>query len=280
MVGRALAEYCVLEGDRVAALSREQLDIAEESAVSDAFKVLEPDVVFNCGAYTNVDACETEIDRAFRVNALGPEILARQAREAQAALMTISTDYVFDGTKTGFYDQRDDPAPLSVYGSSKREGEIRALTTYARTSVIRTGWIFGLGGTNFLSRAVEFGTTNSEVTAISDSYGTPTYAWDLARRMREIAVRDVPGIYHVSNSGDGASFEGFVRKSLQLAGLDASRIRPVTMDSMKRPAPRPRNSRLGCLISGPLGLGPLPHWEEALSQFVEKVGQQRDKYME
>src|SRR4051794_28184439 len=112
MVGRALTEYCVLEGDHVAALSREQLDIAEESAVSDAFDALEPDVVFNCAAYTNVDACETQIDRAFRVNAQGPEVLARKAREARAALITISTDYVFDGRKTGFYDQRDDPAPL------------------------------------------------------------------------------------------------------------------------------------------------------------------------
>jgi len=154
MVGRALVEYCVSLGDCVTALAREQLDIAEESAVSDAFEVAEPDVVFNCAAYTNVDACETEIDRAFRVNARGPEVLARKAREARAALITISTDYVFDGAKSGFYDQRDDPAPLSVYGSSKREGEIRAMNTSARTSIIRTGWIFGLSGTNFLSRAV------------------------------------------------------------------------------------------------------------------------------
>ena len=204
MVGRALARYCALEGDEVTACDHHTLDIADAEQVGASLERTRPEVIFNCAAWTDVDACQSDPDRAYRVNALGPEILASESRRLGASLITISTDYVFDGEKEGFYTQRDDPAPTSVYGAAKLDGERRAQAASARTIIVRTGWIFGQGGRNFLSRVIELARGGARLTAIRDAYGTPTYAVDLSKRLRQLAVLDLPGIYHVVNSGDGA----------------------------------------------------------------------------
>jgi dTDP-4-dehydrorhamnose reductase len=227
-----------------------------------------PDTVINCAAWTDVDGCERDKDRAFAANARGPENLAAAAREVGSGLVTISTDYVFDGKKIGFYTQRDDPNPESVYGMAKLEGERRAQLTYARTIVVRTGFVFGRGGTNFLSRIIERARTREKLTAISDAYGTPTYAPDLAGRLRKLAQLDLPGIFHVVNTGDGVSFAEFARAALDAGGLSQTEVESVEMDSLKRPAPRPRNSRLKCLLSEAIGLAPLPFWKESIREFV------------
>jgi dTDP-4-dehydrorhamnose reductase len=153
---------------------------------------------------------------------------------------------------------------LSAYGAAKLEGERRAQAATARTSVVRTGWVFGRGGHNFLATVVERARRGETLRAISDSYGTPTYAPDLAARLRELAELDLPGIYHVVNAGEGASYESFAREAVAAARLRDARIEPVPTDSLPRPAPRPRNSRLRCLISEALGLRPLRDWREAL----------------
>jgi dTDP-4-dehydrorhamnose reductase len=267
MVGRALLEYCSAQGDSVAAHGHQSLDITDERMVRAAFERDRPDVVINCAAWTDVDGCETNHERAFEVNARGPEILATESRLVGASLVTISTDYVFDGEKVGFYTQRDDPRPLSVYGKAKLEGERRAREASARTVIVRTGWIFGVGGTNFLSRVIELAQRGARLKAIRDAYGTPTYAKDLAERLRQLALLDLPGIYHVANSGDGASYEEFTRAALAACGCEAT-IESVTFDSLKRPAPRPRNSRLRCLVSEAIGLEPLPLWLDSLSDFA------------
>src|SRR6185503_19123841 len=201
-------------------------------------------------------------------NALGPESLARAALKTNAAFITISTDYVFDGEKKGFYTQRDQPRPISVYGTSKLEGERRAQEANARTIVVRSGYIFGPAGKNFLSTVVSRARRGEKLTAIVDYWGTPTYGHDLAVRLRELAVLDLPGVYHVVNSGDGASFETFAREALRLAGLNSDTLGVVSGADLNRPAPRPRNSRLKCLLSAALGLPPLPHWQDALARFI------------
>jgi dTDP-4-dehydrorhamnose reductase len=158
--------------------------------------------------------------------------------------------------------------PQSVYASAKLEGERRAQAANARTVVVRTGWIFGPHGRNFLSRVVELAERGERLKVISDAYGTPTYAQDLAERLRRLAEIDLPGVYHVVNDGEGASYEEFAREALLAGGLNASILESVEMDSLKRPAPRPRNSRLRCLLSEAIGLPPLPEWRVALRRFV------------
>jgi dTDP-4-dehydrorhamnose reductase len=270
MVGRALAEHCRASGDEVAALDRGGLDITDDRGARELFSRLRPDSVVNCAAWTDVDGCELDPQRAFLVNSQGVEVLATAARLAGASFVQISTDYVFDGRKQGgFYTQRDDPHPLSAYGAAKLEGERRAQAASARTSVVRTGWIYGASGKNFLSKAVDIARGGGTLKAIADSYGTPTYVPDLVARLREIAGLDLPGVYHVANAGEGASYEGFARAALEEAGLDASRVEPVAADSLKRPAPRPFNSRMKCLLSEAIGLAPLRHWREGVREFAK-----------
>jgi len=267
-VGTALAEHCLSRGDAVISYDHEGLDITDSDAVESIVVDQRPEVVINCAAWTDVDGCESNADKAWQANAYGPETLACAALLANAAFITISTDYVFDGEKDGFYTQRDQPRPLGVYGSSKLDGEQRAQAANARTIVVRSGYIFGPAGKNFLSTVVSRAARGEKLTAISDYWGTPTYGHDLAVRLHELAVLDLPGIYHVVNSGDGASFETFTRDALKLAGLSSDTIGVVSGADLNRPAPRPRNSRLKCLLSEAIGLSPLPHWHNALSRFV------------
>jgi dTDP-4-dehydrorhamnose reductase len=271
MVGRAVAAHCLAQADEVFAYDHQSLDITNHESVRLAFESARPDAVINCAAWTDVDGCESDPRRALAVNSLAVENLALNCRHAGAVFVTISTDYVFDGNKEGFYTQRDDPNPESVYGTAKLEGERRAQAASARTIVVRTGWIFGAGGRNYLSTVIERARRGEHLKAISDAYGTPTYADDLAARLRELAQLDLPGVYHVVNSGIGASFEEFTRAALKAARCEAVEIESVQMDSLQRPARRPRNSRLRCLLSEALGLPALPDWESALSVFARQT---------
>ena len=268
LVGRALASFCASAGDNVSAFDHKALDITDASAVKNRLSDLKPEVVFNSAAWTDVDGCESDPTRAERANALGPQLLASTCREIGALLVTISTDYVFDGSKDGFYTQRDHPNPISVYGRWKLDGERRAQNAYARTIIVRSGYIFGAGGTNFLSTVLDRARRGERLKAISDMTGTPTYAPDLAGRLRELAELDLPGIYHIVNRGNGVSFEGFARAALELGGVDPALLQSTTLAEFKRPAPRPPNSRLRCLLSKAIGLTPLRDWEAALEDFV------------
>jgi dTDP-4-dehydrorhamnose reductase len=268
MVGQAVSDGCRASGDTVFSYDHHRLDISDRDRVIQTLEQDQPEVVINCAAWTDVDGCELNKERAFAANAEGPENLAIGSREIAAGLVTISTDYVFNGEKDGFYTQRDQPGPESIYGLSKLEGERRAQLAYARTVVVRTGFVFGPRGSNFLSTIVERARRGEPLKAISDAYGTPTYAPDLARRLRELAQQDLPGVFHVVNAGAGLSYEEFARAALDLSGQSSTNLESVAMNSLKRPAPRPRNSRLRCLLSEKLGLAPLPYWLDSLKDFV------------
>jgi dTDP-4-dehydrorhamnose reductase len=276
MLGRAVVAHCISSGDTVLACDHHALDISDAAAVSSYFERERPETVFNCAAWTDVDGCELEPERAFAANAEGPENLAINSRRAGAVLVTVSTDYVFDGAKEGFYTQRDDPNPRSVYGVAKLDGERRAAAASARTIIVRSGWIFGAGGRNFLSTVVNRATRGERLKLIRDAWGTPTYSVDLAARLRLLALRDIPGIFHVVNSGAGASFEEFGRQALDGVPHDPAQLESVSMSSLQRPAPRPINSRLSCLLSEAIGLEPLPHWQEALKNFVALIQTEGD----
>ena len=268
MVGRALHEFCEASGDRVFAYDHAKLDIADAEGVWRAVSSNKPDAVINCAAWTNVDGCESDVERAFSANARGPENLARASRDVKATFITISTDYVFDGTKDGFYTQEDAPNPQSVYGHAKLEGERLSLMAYDRAIIVRTGYIFGRGGVNFLSTVVERALKGEKLKAITDTYGTPTSATDLAERLRRLAELNVSGIYHVVNSGPGVSFEEFTRKAVALVGNREVVVEAVSADALNRPAKRPRNSRMRCLLTEKIGLPPLRDFESALEDFL------------
>jgi dTDP-4-dehydrorhamnose reductase len=271
MVGRAVVEHCAASGDVAAAYNRLALDITDQGAVGAAFKQEAPDVVINCAAWTDVDGCQMDPQRAFEVNARAVETLAMNSRRHGARFITISTDFVFDGTKGSFYTQRDDPNPVSVYGESKLEGERRAQVAYARTIVVRTGWVFGHGGRNFLSTVIERARRGERLKAINDAYGTPTAAGDLAARLSELARLDLPGVYHVVNSGSGVSYQEFTTTALKIAGFERVEVESLSMDTLQRPAPRPRDSRLRCLLSEAIGLAEMADWESALSLYAAQI---------
>jgi len=270
LVGNALREHCTAHGDEVTAYDHAALDIVDSELVRRLVTKASPEAVFNCAAWTDVDGCESDPERARRVNAVGPENLARACRKAGAVFVTISTDYVFDGSEDGFYTQRNTPFPLSVYGKAKLEGERLVQAEYARSVIVRTGFIFGMGGRNFLSRLLDLAMEGKRIAAISDARGTPTYARDLASRLRELAATDLPGIFHVVNSGEGATYEQFARTAFRMAGLDDGNLEVVSTASLKRPAPRPANCRLRCLLSEAVGLEPLPTWQDGLRRFVDE----------
>lgn len=268
LVGGALTEHCAAVGDEVLSYGHKDLDITDRDTVQEMVRGDRPDVVINCAAWTNVDGCESDQERAFAANAAGPENLAAACKEAECIFITISTDYVFDGAKSGFYTQLDEPNPESVYAASKLEGERLSALAYGGSIIVRTGYVFGPGGINFLSTVVERIKKGARIKAISDAYGTPTYARDLAVRLRELAEKNVAGIYHVVNSGPGVSFEEFTRKAVALLGNSEVVVEAVSADALNRPAKRPRNSRMRCLLTEKIGLPPLRDFESALEDFL------------
>jgi dTDP-4-dehydrorhamnose reductase len=268
MVARAAAGYCRSIGDDVTALSRAELDIADSKAVNETLARIKPQAVINCAAYTDVDGAEANEAACYAANADGVENLAIACRQIDCGFVTISTDYVFDGSKSGFYTQRDTPSPQGVYAKSKLDGEIRAKNAYSRTIVVRSGWIYGSGGTNFLSIMHRLLAEGKAIKAISDSFGTPTYAADLARRLRELAQLDLPATFHVTNAGPGTSYLGFAEKVCEIGGYSRDLLEVVTKDALKRAAPRPASSKLACLFSERFGLKPLPFWETSLAGYL------------
>ena len=274
MAGRAVVAHCRQRDDDVFGYNRYTLDITDNAAVESAFRQTSPDIVINCAAWTDVDGCQSNAQRAYEVNARAVETLAVNSRQCGAAFVTISTDFVFSGEKDGFYTQRDDPNPVSVYGDSKLQGERRAQLAYARTIVARTSWVFGIGGRNFLSSVMNRAQRGERITVITDAYGTPTYADDLAERLRLLANLDIPGVYHVVNQGIGVNYEEFTVAALAEIGRTELNFERTTMDDLNRPAPRPRNSRLRCVLSEAIGLPALPDWRVALRAFSARISKE------
>lgn len=268
MVARAVRDLCAFAGDDVTAFAKRDLDITDRDSVSRVMIEGGFDAVINCAAYTDVDGAESDPELCYAVNAEGVENLAKACRDADSVFVTISTDYVFDGSKEGFYDESDEPAPQSVYAAAKLEGERLAAASYARSIIVRSGWIFGSRGTNFLSMMPDLLDQGRNITAIEDSFGTPTYADDLAVRLRELAESGTEGVFHVVNAGEGTSYFGFAEEVCNAGGFDRSLVAPVSSADLQRPAPRPSNSKLSTVRGG--SFGPLPEWKDAVKRFVKK----------
>lgn len=270
LLGRNMRDLLTASSWRVVALTHQELDITRERDVMSTVERERPDYVINCVATADVDRCEREPDWAYAVNAEGPRLLARACREAGAELVHVSTDYVFDGSKAGFYTQQDEPNPISVYGESKLAGEQAVRQELERSYVVRTSWLFGHGGKNFGSRVIDYARGGGRLMGVTDQTSIPTYAPDLARRIVEIIGLGANELYQVTSTGV-TSWYDFALAALVLAGLGETHIEPVTRASLSQQAPRPMNSAMRCLASEKLGLEPLRHWREALEDFVGEL---------
>jgi dTDP-4-dehydrorhamnose reductase len=269
LLGRCMAEQLSKSGWRVVALNHAELDITDDNRVQPIFERESPQLVINCAATTNVDRCETEVEWAYAVNEQGAGYLARACRELGAQFVHVSTDYVFDGEKAGFYTQEDAAQPLSIYGKSKLAGEQMVRKVLPEAFIIRTSWVFGVGGKNFGSRIFDYAKAGAKLKGVEDQTSIATYAPELAARIEEITLQGQPGLYQVTNSGATTWFE-FARLALDLGGMQDVAIEPCTRADLNQPAPRPRNSAMRCLLSEDLGFKPLRPWRDALKDFVEE----------
>jgi len=267
LLGRHMLGQLRGSGWQTVALAHADLDITRQSDVRRAIEQTAPSVVINCAVTGDVDACEREQAWAYAVNEEGPRLLAAACRDFSSMIVHASTDYVFDGTKAGFYTQEDEPRPLNVYGKSKLAGELAVRAENPNHFIIRTSWIFGAGGRNFGSRVVEYALTGQPLKGVTDHTTVTTYAPDLAARIEEIINLGVAGLYHVTSTG-ATSWYDFARVALDLAGLGHIEIKPIKRADLNQAAPRPRNTAMRCLLSERLCLKPLPGWRDRLPEFV------------
>jgi dTDP-4-dehydrorhamnose reductase len=253
-------------GASVHGLAHADLDITDAAAVENVFAEVEPELVVHPAAMTNVDACEQEPDKAWAVNAQGSHNVAHAASLAGAEIVAISTDYVFDGTK-GDYTESDETNPIQVYGSSKLGGEHSVREANERHYIVRSAWIYGPGGKNFLSKLPDMAGAES-INAVIDQNGSPTFAPDLADAIVKLVGQANPsyGLFHIVNA-DTCSFADFCRFGLEILGSRAH-INELRVADLGRPAPRPHDTSLVAAAWARAGLEPLRSWRDAARSFL------------
>ena len=264
LLGRAVVALFAQRGWGPVPMTHSELDIADEEAVSDKVAAAQPRVVVNCAAMTNVDECETARDRATAVNADGAGHLAAAAAEVGAEVVHISTDYVFDGTK-GDYVETDETNPIQVYGETKLAGEELVRANNARHYILRSAWIYGDGGKNFVSKLPSLISEGHELRAVADQRSSPTYAPDLADAIRACVGTKAYGTYHVVNEGS-CSYAEFASHIADLAGGAVSVV-GISAAEVSRPAPRPSNSNLVGAEWVRSGFELLRPWRDAAEQY-------------
>lgn len=254
-------------GDEVVGLGSAQLDIREPERVRRAVEEARPNWIILTAAYTDVDGCESNRELAFAVNCDGAVNMAEAARQFDAKMAFLSSDYVFDGKKNTPYQADDTTNPQSVYGRSKAEGERRLLEVLPGCCIVRTSWLFGVGRKCFPDTILKLAASRPALDVVNDQRGCPTYSVDLARAIIELCHKDASGIVHATNSGDCTWFE-FAREIVKSSGL-ATEVRPVSSQQMPRPAPRPAYSVLSATSLRKYGIE-MPTWKDALRRYLEE----------
>jgi dTDP-4-dehydrorhamnose reductase len=274
-VGTELVEQLTGTHHELLGVDLDTCDIADRDQALGLITTFGPDAIIHAAAFTAVDRCEVEVETAFRANCLATRFVADGARRVGAHVVYISTDYVFDGTKTSPYVEWDLPSPRSVYGLSKLggEGEVDPAWTIARTS-----WVCGFHGNNMVKTVLRIAAERDEMSFVDDQIGHPTFAGDLASKLIQLAVERAAGVHHVTNQG-AVSWHGFVRAILEAAGLDPERVRAISTDEFAagRPAdappmaPRPANSVLDNLALRASGFGELRDFRDPLGEVVGRL---------
>ena len=271
-LGHDLVRTCTEAGDEVIACDRTRLDLTDRDSVYQAITGSQPDTVIHAGAWTAVDACEADPERAFLTNAFGTGWVADASRRVGAHLVALSTDYVFDGTKPEPYQEWDRPNPQSVYGRSKWAGEDLVSVHAPGAAIVRTAWVCGAQGANMVKTVLGL-LDRPELAFVDDQLGCPSFTSDLAPMIRRIAADRRAGVHHVTNQGD-TTWYGFVRDILELTGHDPGKVRPIATADLDppRPAARPANSVLDNAALRLGGLPLLPHYRESLARLLHELG--------
>ncbi|GAC1604074.1 MAG: dTDP-4-dehydrorhamnose reductase [Acidimicrobiales bacterium] len=260
-------------GHEVFAMTSAHLDVTDRDAVMGFVTSARPDVVVHAAAWTAVDACEADPDRALRVNALGSRHVAEACARASAYLCAVSTDYVFDGVTTVAYTEWDPTNPKSVYGRSKLAGEREVRGLAPGSAVVRTSWLCGAGGPNFAKTMLGLAKSGGgEVKVVADQWGCPTFTADLAEAIRQLAATRMAGLFHVTNQG-ATTWHGFATAIFEAAGSDATRVVPIATGDLDPPraAPRPAFSVLDNAALRLSGSPLLPDYHEPLERLVKEL---------
>jgi dTDP-4-dehydrorhamnose reductase len=266
MLGQDLAGFVAGQGDPVTRLARHELDITDPVAVAECIGERRPDVVVNCAAWTAVDAAEEQEAEALRVNGSGAANLASACARHGSRLVQVSTDYVFGRTGQRSYAEDDAPAPVNAYGRTKLAGERAALEMPGGGYVVRTAWLYGAHGPNFVRTMLARARDGSAARVVDDQRGQPTWTADVARQIFAlIRAGAEPGVYHATSSG-ATTWYGLAREVFRLAGADPGLVTPVTSAAYPRPAPRPGCSVLGHGAWARIGVPPIGSWDGALAR--------------
>jgi dTDP-4-dehydrorhamnose reductase len=245
----------------------DDLDIANFNRVDEFLKKEKPELIINVAAYTDVDGCETNRDLAFNVNSIGPKNLAIVSNEINAKLLHISTDYVFSGDSLKFYHEDDETGPNSYYGETKLQAELFIKENTDNYFIIRTAWLYGFNGKNFVKTMVQLAKTNDKITVVNDQHGSPTFTKDLAIAISELIKTDKYGIYHVTNS-DNCTWYEFAKQIFELANINVNVV-PVTTEEYPTPARRPEYSVLSNEKWENAGFKSLRSYKDALKSYME-----------
>jgi dTDP-4-dehydrorhamnose reductase len=264
MLGRHVATAAERDGHDVVALARGDLDVTDAQAVWRAFDAERPAAVVNCAAYTDVDGAEADEEAATFLNGTGAGNVAAAAAAVGAAVIHPSTDYVFDGSQRSPYVESDPTGPRSAYGRSKLAGEHAVARGSDRHFIVRTSWLFGAGGKNFVDTMLGLGRDREDLKVVDDQVGRPTYAGHLASALVGLAESDAYGVHHLAGDGAACSWFDFATEIFRQAELDV-RLMPCTTDEFPRPAPRPAYSVLGSERRDPIRL---PDWREGLAAYL------------
>lgn len=268
MLARAVVAEFAARGNKVAGLTRQQLDITSAPAVAEALREYRPAVLVNCAAYTNVDGAEENPREAFLVNGLAVKELAALCRANEVRLVHISTDYIFDGEKGSPYHVYDPARPVNRYGESKWWGEAAVRETGGDYLIVRISWLFGPGGRHFVGTILKRAGEAEELKVVDDQYGAPTYAPDAARAIADLILAGARGTFHVTNSGETTWYR-FARAILELSGSRANLVPCATAD-FPRPARRPRYTVLDNFPLKEVIGYQLPPWEDALRRYLAR----------
>jgi dTDP-4-dehydrorhamnose reductase len=269
MLGQMLCRRIAAGGHDLCAPSLEDLDVTSLETTRSIIRQAGADWVLNAAAYTNVDRAESEPLEAYRVNALGARNIAVAAHEAGSRLLHYSTDYVFNGTSTKPYREWDATDPKSVYGLSKRAGEEFVRWHCPGHVIVRTSWLFGPDGVNFVTKILERSAGQTQLKVVNDQRGSPTYTGDLAAMTLQMIQLELRGIYHVTNSGD-CTWHDFAAEILQIRGLPVDLL-AVGSSTFAAPAPRPAYSVLDNFLLKLEGIALLRSWRDALAEYLEEA---------